>query len=44
VTADAEGRLSFAVDMGRRSAGQQYRAPSEVMTVVNQVQLKIQRL
>jgi len=44
VAADASGRLSFSVDMGRRSTGQQYRGPSELTTVVNQVQLQIQQI
>jgi len=42
VKADAKGRLSFTVDMGRRSLGQQYR-PVDGVTVANQVQIAIRR-
>jgi len=41
VRADRAGRLSFSVDTGRRSTGQQFRASST--TEVNQVQIVVQR-
>lgn len=41
LTADSLGRLSFAVDTGKRSTGQQYRATST--TNLGQVQLHISR-
>jgi S-formylglutathione hydrolase FrmB len=43
VRADNSGRLSFSVDTGVRSTGQQYRPDPGVTTHVNQVQLTIQR-
>ena len=40
-TADRQGRLSFTVDTGRTSTGQQFRAGTT--TVLNQVQVVVRR-